>query len=525
MAEVCSSSIAGRDRWRRWLGPSLGDVFLVALLAALFGRQNAMALLLWDGDTGWHIRTGEYILQQGTVPVRDLFSFSRPQGQWFAWEWLSDVIWAAVFRLRGLEAVVILAAALVCIMAVLLFLWLLRRGAGLWISGILTLAAVSASSVHFLARPHLFTLLLLVVGLWLLDEDRRRHTKAVWLAVPLAAVWANLHGGFLIWVAVLALLAVSSALERNLPNLRRYSVIATCAAAATLLNPYGWELHRHILGYLGNNWILNRVTEFQSPQIRSESMVVFAILLLAGTALAVRAMARGQCFEPLLVWCLGFAALRSSRHVPLYALASAPVIAGELAVLWQTFSAEQPPGAVARTLWEAGVDFARGLRVSVCGVAAAIGLLAVLLPGSRLADFPDSRFPVAALTANRSVLAPAGAMPRILTSDQWADYLIFHLYPDQRVFFDGRSDFYGAGIGSDYVRLLEAAPGWQNLMVRYAFDLALLPRDWPLARVLEDSRAWDQVYRDREAILFRRRGLGLKQLGGSADLTCIGWKP
>ena len=76
-------------------------------------------------------------------------------------------------------------------------------------------------------------------------------------------------------------------------------------------------------------------------------------------------------------------------------------------------------------------------------------------------------------------------MPRILTSDQWADYLIYRLYPRQRVFFDGRSDFYGPSLGAEYRELLGASEGWREVMRRHAFDRALLPREWPLSTMLD----------------------------------------
>ena len=95
-------------------------------------------------------------------------------------------------------------------------------------------------------------------------------------------------------------------------------------------------------------------------------------------------------------------------------------------------------------------------------------------------------------------------MPRILTSDQWGDYLIFRLYPQQRVFFDGRSDFYGPAIGSDYRKLLSCESPWRELLGRYQFDLALLPHDWALSTALEREPGWRLVYRDPVAVLFAR---------------------
>ena len=101
-------------------------------------------------------------------------------------------------------------------------------------------------------------------------------------------------------------------------------------------------------------------------------------------------------------------------------------------------------------------------------------------------------------------------MPRILTSDQWADYLIFRLYPQQRVFFDGRSDFFGPAIGSDYRKLLSGESPWRELLDRYQFDLALLPHDWALSTALEREPGWRLVYRDPVAVLYARGGAGAR---------------
>ena len=121
--------------------------------------------------------------------------------------------------------------------------------------------------------------------------------------------------------------------------------------------------------------------------------------------------------------------------------------------------------------------------------------------------FSTVRFPVTAVESNLArldSLMPTGTGPRTLTSDQWADYLIFRLYPKQRVFFDGRSDFFGPEVGGDYRTLLAAGPGWQELLDRYGFETALLPRDWPLRSLLEHQAGWRRIYSDDVAVLFER---------------------
>jgi hypothetical protein len=489
---------------RSLLKPSLVDLFFLVLMLAAFGRPQSWQGLLADGDTGWHIRTGDYILATGKVPLQDLFSFSRPGQPWFAWEWLADVVFALLHRWHGLGAVAAFSACVLCLSAVFLLCWLLGRGVGLWIASAVVLATFSESSIHALARPHIFSLLFVTLALWVLDEDRRRSGPLVWILVPLSALWANLHAGFVSWLAILALLVAICVLERNWAAVRRYGLLAGLCSVATLLNPYGWRLHQHIVQYLGSSWILDHVQEFQSPRIRSENMLVFALLLLVGVAMASRPFARKQWFEGILVLVWAFAALRSARHIPLYGIAAAPLIASECAAWWSRSAGRQPARSAIRIFWDLSQDLGTsrhiGLWTPVLGALA----LWIALPQASLTDFPAKVFPVAAVTANLDRLVPPGSMPHILTSDQWADYLIFRLYPRQRVFFDGRSDFFGPAIGEDYQGLLSLGPGWRQTLDRYQFEVALLPHDWPLGDILEHTPDWHVVYRDPVCVLLVR---------------------
>ena len=499
MAAASSSAIAcATDRTVR-LVPTLPDLFFALLLLARFGRLESWQALLGDGDTGWHIRTGEYILAHG-VPAQDPFSFSRAGQPWYAWEWLSDLIFAQVYRWFGLSGVAALGALLVCLPAALLFAWLLRRGAGAWVSLPLTLAAASAASVHYLARPHLFSLVLLVAGLWLLDEDRRSPTPWVWTLVPMTGLWSNLHGGFAAWLAILGLLVAVSAARRDRLSIKRYGLLAGLSSLATLINPYGWQLHRHVAQFLGSRWIADHVGEFQSPQIRSENMWIFALLLLTGAAVAGKVWRRSQWFDSSLVAVWGFAALRSARYVPLFAIVAAPLIASYVAARWQERAECARARSAWRVLWESSQALGAHWRITPWMPILGALAMAAVFPVGGLSDFPVPTFPVTAVNRNSAVLtSPAGA--RILTSDQWGDYLIYQLYPRTRVFFDGRSDFYGEAIGQDYGVLMLAGRTSREVMARYGFTAALLPLDWPLGQILERDPEWRTAYRDKQAVL------------------------
>src|SRR5262249_34295659 len=133
--------------WGRALVPSLADFFFCAVLIWLFvAGASCWKALLMDGDSGWHIRVGEYILDRHAVPTHDLFSYSKPDAPWFAWEWLTDVIYAVLYRLAGLKAIVLWAGALIAIYATLLLRYTLWRGANSLIAAFATLLAVGGGT-------------------------------------------------------------------------------------------------------------------------------------------------------------------------------------------------------------------------------------------------------------------------------------------------------------------------------------------------------------------------------------------
>ena len=113
-------------------------------------------------------------------------------------------------------------------------------------------------------------------------------------------------------------------------------------------------------------------------------------------------------------------------------------------------------------------------------------------------DFSKEMFPLGMMHRHASELAEA----RVFTPDQWADYLIYQNYPIQRVFLDGRSDYYGEEIGKAYLAMLEARPEWRELLARYRFNAVLCPPDWPLASLLKTDSGWSIKDQDKDSVLF-----------------------
>jgi hypothetical protein len=495
--------------WARPFIPSFADCFFIALLAWLFvcGASGWKALLM-DGDTGWHIRTGQYIIANHHVPTQDLFSFSKPGAAWFAWEWLSDLCFAALYALGGLKAIVLFAAALICTYATLLVRYAIWRGSNALLAAFFTFLAVGSSTLHFLARPHLFTLVLVPACLWLLEADRRKNTRWVWALVPVTAIWTNLHGGFLVFLACLALLVAGTTIEvwmgrRRWPEIRRYSALLMACSAASFLNPYGIALHTHIVEYLRLDWIRNMVQEFQAPTFRSEGQIQFEALLVIGLVVTGFLLKRRMVTESRWIMFLAHSSLFSVRHAPLFAAIAGPIVASEISAWWSASAEGGKKSSIIGILYQIGKDITPSFRwTSIWPAAAILALVLIDAPLKWPRDFPVEAFPIKMIHENAALLQSA----RLLTTDQWGDYLIYSYYPKQKVFFDGRSDFYGEKLGQEYFHLLQGAYDWQAILRRHRFDVALLPVEWPLASLLKLDPAWKVVKDDGRAVLFVHLG-------------------
>ncbi len=503
--------------------PSFADFAFLMPAAFLFGRMAGTKTLLGDCDTGWHIRTGEWIAANHGVPARDIFSFSKPGGPWFAWEWLSDVLFAWINSHGGLRAVVFFAILLLCTTFALLYRLALRKANAL-VAIVLTMLAAAASSIHWLARPHLFTLLFAVLFYWALEDLRAGKTRLAgvpYLAIlPAATVlWTNLHGGF--FVGILMIIAYGTAellefvftrdemrREEARRRARAYSASAIGCLAASLLNPYTYHLHWHMVQYLRDPWNSQHIAEFLSPSFHHPTALFFEALLVMGAASAAWNLSRGRLHQPILIGMWAHAALLAARNIPIFAIITAPAASAMLqewldgAAEWNVADWARRGAARFQRLAAATAEKEAVGRWHLVS-ALALALVAAAIwsphpPRKFRAEFDPAFYPAGALPVLR--LDPSA---RIFTNDEWGDYLIWSLYPSHRVFVDGRSDFYGDDFETQYVDVLNVQNGWEKTLSRFGIDTILLPPAAPLAGALKESSRWRVVYDDHIALVFR----------------------
>ncbi len=492
-----------------WWAPTLADFLFISLIIWLFlAGPNGWAGLLSDGDTGWHIRVGDWIRTHNAFPRVDFLSFTKDGQPWFAWEWASEVLMSWLHSWAGLKGVVWGMGMLIPTYLLIGFRHAMWRGAEPLVALPILLVVSGSSAIHFLARPHLFTLVFLAAALWMIESDRRKPSAWIWTLAPLTAIWTNLHGGFLALIACLGLVAAGSLLERRIDRCIRYASLAAACLAASLANPYGYHLHVHISEYLRSDWIKEVVDEFQSPSFRSEAMLMYEVVLLTSVFMAYRAVRRGEWVDTLLIVGWAHFSLTSVRHVPIFLLVAAPVLACELSAWWREASAGLSKRSISKTFATLSADLRPKFLANSVWVLVPVIVLALLdKPVPWPKTFPEQRFPVEMIEKHRAVFEGK----KVLTTDEWGDYLSYRFYPAQRIFFDGRSDFYGQELGKDYLSLMRGGADSEDRMKKFEFEAALLPLDWPIHLALRKHPQWRVLAEDKKVVVMVRelnRGTG-----------------
>ena len=515
------SDVANPVPWLNRFGPlvpTLSDLAFVMPVLVLFWSTTGVGWLLTDSDTGWHIRTGEWILSHWSIPKADIFSFTMAGRPWIAWEWLSDVMMALAHHVGALAGVVWVAMLLLGATSVCVYKEGVEESGHRFIAFALTWLAMSASTIHWLARPHLVTPLMAAIFCGMLNRvETKGNSAKLWSLPLLSMVWTNLHGGFVVGIALVSTYAIGASGEellRGSPQRawlrsRNYILALAGCALASLINPYGYRLDPHVARYLGTSFYFARISEFQSIDFHSFTAAYFETLLLLAIAAAAWHLHSGRLIHALLLLSWSHLALFSARNIPIFAAVVVPGVS--LAVRdWLNGCRWSTHFKVSLEDLEAGLGLiAERLRTKSWHLAPclAVVVLALLLahPGHRKAlraDFDDGRFPVDAAT----FLYQQGQLSstRLYSSWQWGGYLIYRLWPSLGVFDDGRTDFYGPGFVNEGLQAWDANPDWSRILARYQVNAALLPVDSALAGVMSERDDWKLVYQDGVAVLFAK---------------------
>lgn len=523
-----------------------GLLFLFLLSLFLFARP---LILLGDGGTARHFLTGLYLVEKHSLPVNNYISALEPNAPWVTHELLCDMLFGLPFPALGIGWVVLSSSIAIA----LSFAWSYqigrKRGAGILSGLLILLFAIEACTIHWSARPHLFSYLLFLATFYeCFVVERALKQKCIWL-FAIILLWANLHGSFFLGLMMIGMRAIGDLLQsfRTAPagtdasakeiqseistetqessskadpdassklqieeaqkqqawTLRYSAIVIFCALIASCLNIRGAAFVSYVISYL-----LNPKIQFHSDEWRSIDFAfglpVWSFLVLCFILFAcwVYGKEKPRLGEFLFMSALACASIYAMRLVPYFALAALPAVAAQIPTV---------RSHLARLHWKfldtmlAFEDRAGNSELKTSRSAlpfliatAIISVQFLFLPALKINDFDPARMPVAASDYMlKNKITGLG-----YCKDNWGSYMYWKL--KEPIFVDDKTDFYSQKLLDDYTAILFTKPGWQQVLDGYNFKYVLIPPGLPLQFSLNEMKGWKNVFQDQSAVLFIR---------------------
>jgi hypothetical protein len=440
----------------RWVAR---NAFPIGLAAA--GFTLAVGLPTGDPDTYWHLASGQWMLDHRAILRTDIFSSTVAGEPYSVGEWLGEVLLALVFGTGQWAGLAIFRAVLVAIAGFYLARLARRGGAPLAAALLVVIWALVISKTRWTDRPAIFTFVLFPIVLDLLYSARAGSRRALIAIPPLILLWANLHGGYAVGIALVLAFTVE-ALVRRRPDIGPFALTLTACVALSFLDPETFGVGSAAAHALAPPRF---ISEEAPPDVLEASGLVFAAFVLATFGVAL--LCGGGLLDLLLLAPLLWLGLSAQRHLLFFVFASTPFIATGAARLYARLRPQ------ARPLRPLPAPAAAALAALLC-----VGALASAIGVPTLPD--EHAYPTGAVEALRT------GSGTLLNEYDWGGFLIYRV-PERTVFIDGRLFPFYPAVLRDYRDATELRPNWKDVLAKYDVREALLMPSKALAVALRED--------------------------------------
>ncbi len=276
---------------------------------------------------------------------------------------------------------------------------------------------------------------------------------------------------------------------------------------ASLFNPYGINLYTHIYQYLTDSFLMHHIQEMHSPDFRTVAAKCLAVMLLLTTCVAATRRSRLRPGEMLVLVFFAYEALFAARNIPLACIVLTLTVAPLLTPSEERGTILSPLHLRLREFSLRMGALESRARGHAWAIAFAVVTLVACANGGRLlgtqvihANFNADKFPLRAV----EFLAQHPPTGPIFTTDAWGGYVIYRVWPNQRVVVDDRHDMYGSEYMKRYLKIVDGNWDWQQQLQATGARSALVPTTSAIGSLLRLTPEWRLVYDDGQALLFER---------------------
>ena len=456
----------------------------------------AAACAFHDPDTCWLLATGRVILENMALPLADPFSWTLREyggGQPFViYQWLAEAVFYCVYRIGRETGLAVFTAVILNLGFITLPMLFLSRKLPLNTTFAMIFLGVLASAFHYFARPEIFSYVLL--GLWISlvrSFDKELKITNCEGLIALSVIWANTHSGFVVGLLYLLLYSILSGKAKLL-------ILTAACAAATLINPYGIKLWQYLPGlfFSSANQVNLELQPLAIPDIFAVQHIGFIVLLALAFKCLYQRIAKNRTdssttFSAAIVLIAAVIGIMSKRMI----LFAVIMLLFEMRYLLTPKESKQdetkPPWKLALT--------------SV--VLAAVGAFQATITISKpYIPQPSIVFNVPWDGIKKLALLPADS--RMLNDARFGDAVIWLLKAKPKVFIDTRYDVYGSKLFSDHLSMINADPGYDQLLTQYKIDAIFVPPDAPIVKALINTKSWQVFHKDDACVILMKPRLG-----------------
>lgn len=468
----------------------VGLLISAAAFICLRGATGAVA----DPDVGWHLRTGEWILQHHAFPHADPFSRATGGSPWQAYSWLFELVLLKAYSWMHLDGLLVFTATMMALIAAAVYHMLSRLQADFTQRAILTIAVMFCLSRLSTPRPWLFTILFFAVEMDILMHSRRKgqSRELLWLP-PLFALWANIHIQFVDGLLVLGAAAMEPLLARwwksdvkCAPARNLWLVLGACAAAVCL-NPYGPGIYK-IAWQLGSqSGVLDTVSEMMALPFRTPADFVLLFLALAAAGVLFRYRQLNP-FETLMLAMGAILSFRSRRDLWVMAITAGAILAAGM------------PARTGREGEEKQSAWAIALAGATAVTACIVSALLLHVSNGRLQKLLAEKMPVQAVEVvkDRHYTGP------LFNTYDWGGFLIWDLR--EPVSIDGRAALYGDQALTRSRDTWAGGAKWASDPDLQSAGVVIAPDGAALTQLLRTDAHFELAYEDKVAAVFVARG-------------------
>jgi hypothetical protein len=490
-----------------FLVPSFADIMFISVFLLL--TFSVFTNLIADCDTAYHIQAGEYILETLSIPRQDMFSFHSPPPDWIAHEWLSEIVMAIIHSAFGLTGIVIFFSFLISLVYYLLFKILRSQNFNILVVTAVLLLVIASSQIHWLARPHIFSLLFVLIWYYLLDTYQYSHRNFLSVLIPLMLLWVNMHGGFVtgfilngIYLIVNILYFISQKGEDKdiyKKKATALSLITIACLIISCINPYSYKILLFPFKLVAEQFYANNILEFLSPNFHYYYAIPFELLILLSLVTFSISKKRLNAIEICLILLFAHMALFSVRYIPLFSIIAAPILTKQIDLVLEIYD-----GKFNNIIKKKAVSLSETDSSTKGYFYPAIAILLVILlaaNGYLIHSFDGNKKPIAAA----EFLEQEFVDGNMFNEYEFGDYIIYRNYPKYKVFIDGRADMYGVGLFKEYLKVVSFETGWEEIIKKYNINWIFFPSNSEFSRFLIINNDWHLIYADKVANIFVKR--------------------